>query len=83
MDFVRIKCRYLVLMNIEHTENIFLMLIIGGGLLILIVHLVMIIRKVSPLFLLPALSAGAFVTTAAVFAHFASFPLQSLNQRNN
>lgn len=36
----------------------------------------------TALFLRPAVSATAAVTTAAVFARFVSFPLQSLNQRN-
>ena len=71
-------------MNIGSTENLFQIQEIGGGLLLRGAHLVTNTQKQLPLFLRPAMSTATAVaaTAAAVFAHFVSFPLQSLNQRN-
>lgn len=67
-------------MNTENTEKSFQIWINGGGCLLHGVHQQMITVQQLPLFPIRALSAAAISTTKMVFAQFASFLLQSLNQ---
>ena len=67
-------------MNTENTEKSFQIWINGGGCLLHGVHQQMITVQQLLLFPLRAVSTAAFTTTGLVFAQFASFLLQSLNQ---
>ena len=67
-------------MNTENTEKSFQIWINGGGCLLHGVHQQMITVQQLPLFPLRAMSTSTFTASEVVFAQFASFLLQSLNQ---
>mgnify|MGYP007065017198 CR=1 FL=1 len=68
-------------MNTGSTESYCRTLINGGGQLHHTVHLAMMIVDGLRLFRRPVASTAIATAAVTVFAHFVSFPLQSLNLR--